>query len=115
MDWHLGILEGLHKSYQFIPFNAIIQWDERIHLLTNSIKSSFDLGMRLSAPIFMIGILTQFISGIINRLFPQIQIFFLNVPIQVLLGLFILLGSIFMFTQIFWDSFKEATAFLIRL
>jgi flagellar biosynthetic protein FliR len=51
--------------------------------------------------------------GILARLMPQMQVFFVSQPVQILLGLVIFAGIMFAAMSVFLGSFEGAMAMFI--
>ena len=58
--------------------------------VTRIIATSFKIGIQLSAPFLVFGLLFNLGLGILSRLMPQMQVFFIGLPLSILLG-FVLL------------------------
>jgi flagellar biosynthesis protein FliR len=53
-------------------------------LLARLIDQAFGLGLRLAAPIVLVSVLTYLAMGVLNRLMPTFQVFFIALPLQIL-------------------------------
>ncbi len=54
-------------------------------------SSAFRIGIQLSAPFLVFGLLFNLGLGILSRLMPQMQVFFIGMPLSILVGFLILL------------------------
>ena len=86
---------SLFKPGQWLPIGDVAQH------LTRVMADSFLIGMQLAAPFTVIGLLFYLGLGLISRLVPQIQVFFVGVPIQIIFGL-MLLGLSLTALMTFW-------------
>ena len=59
--------------------------------VTKIIATSFRIGIQLSAPFLVFGLLFKIGLGVLSRLMPQMQVFFIGLPLSILLGLLPLL------------------------
>ena len=59
--------------------------------VTKIIATSFRIGIQLSAPFLVFGLLFNIGLGVLSRLMPQMQVFFIGLPLSILLGLLLLL------------------------
>ena len=59
--------------------------------ITRIIATSFRIGIQLSAPFLVFGLLFNLGLGVLSRLMPQMQVFFIGLPLSILLGLLLLL------------------------
>ena len=53
--------------------------------------AAFRVGVQLSAPFIVFGLLFNLGLGVLSRLMPQMQVFFVGLPLSILLGFLILL------------------------
>jgi flagellar biosynthetic protein FliR len=56
------------------------------------VGACFLLALRLAAPFVLLSIVVQLIGGLIGRVAPQSQAFILAVPLQLILGLLLLVA-----------------------
>ena len=69
-----------------------------------AIARGFSLGVQISAPFIAFGILFNVGLGVLARLMPQMQVFFVAVPASVLIGMLLLLGSLGVMMGVFLDD-----------
>ena len=60
-------------------------------LITKMVAGAFRIGIQLSAPFIVFGLLFNIGLGILARLMPQMQVFFVGLPLSILIGLLFLL------------------------
>ncbi len=90
-DLHHLVIAGLNDSYTiFAPGEMPIVGDVAHHV-TGVIATSFRIGIQLSAPFLVFGLLFNLGLGVLSRLMPQMQVFFIGLPLSILLGLLLLL------------------------
>jgi flagellar biosynthesis protein FliR len=110
-DLHHMLLRGMFDSYALYtpgqPFPGADMGESIVRLVGHS----FAIGVRMSAPFLIIGLLMSTGLGLMARLVPQMQVFFLAMPLQIGLGLFmfaVALSAMLMFwLQGFTDSFSS--------
>ena len=51
------------------------------------------IGIQLSAPFLVFGLLFNLGLGVLSRLMPQMQVFFVGMPLSILIGFLILLAG----------------------
>jgi len=59
-------------------------------LMTRTLAGAFKVGIQLSAPFLVFGLLFNVGLGLLSRLMPQMQVFFVGVPLSILIGFLIL-------------------------
>ncbi len=90
-DLHHLVIAGLNDSYTiFAPGEMPIVGDVAQHI-TRIIATSFRIGIQLAAPFLVFGLLFNLGLGVLSRLMPQMQVFFIGLPLSILLGLLLLL------------------------
>lgn len=107
-DLHHDVLKVFIHSYNFISINEYGQYyNDFTGMITKNMVAIWDLGIRMSVPFLVVGILMNVGGAILSRLMPQLQIFFLFLPLQILLGIF-LLGLTFS-TLMLWflDRYRD--------
>lgn len=87
---HLAI-SALHESYSLFRPGEMPFTGDMAALTIRTISSAFRIGVQLSAPFLVFGLLFNFGLGILSRLMPQMQVFFVGVPLSILAGFVVLL------------------------
>jgi flagellar biosynthetic protein FliR len=87
---HFLVIAALNDSYNiFRPGELPLTGDVAKHI-THVIAVSFRIGVQLSAPFLVFGLLFNVGLGVLSRLMPQMQVFFIGLPLSILLGLMLL-------------------------
>jgi flagellar biosynthetic protein FliR len=87
---HHLVIVALNDSYAiFAPGQMPIVGDVAQHL-TKVIATAFRIGVQLSAPFLVFGLLFNLGLGVLSRLMPQMQVFFIGLPLSILLGFMLL-------------------------
>ena len=96
MDLHHMLIAAMYESYTMFKPGAILPLGDFAAMAVNTVASSFKVGIQLSAPFLVFGLIFYFGIGILSRLMPQIQIFFVAMPANIALGflLFMFLVSV---------------------
>jgi flagellar biosynthetic protein FliR len=63
--------------------------------------------MQISAPLLVIGVVFNVGMGLLARLMPQLQIFFLATPVQLLLGFFTMMIGLQAGMHVFAESYQQ--------
>jgi flagellar biosynthetic protein FliR len=83
-DSHHLLIEALAASYATLPPGDALPWGDMAELLARLTDQAFGLGLRLAAPIVLVSVLTYLVMGVLNRLMPTFQVFFIALPLQIL-------------------------------
>lgn len=91
LNIHHHFLQALVHSYQILPPGYLDFSGEAIPFLMHLSANMFVLGIKFSAPILAILLLSGLILGIMSRVFPQLNVFLLSFPLNIGLT-FIVIG-----------------------
>lgn len=106
---HFHLLSFFIEMYRVLPphaFGSFILFDF-FHFFLKVLSLSFTLGVLLAGPMIIISVLNYLMAGIINRLVPQMQVFFIIQPLQIMLGLGVLTLVLPSFYGIFMDRLSD--------
>ncbi len=105
---HLLILEAISNSYILFPPGHLAPIGDFTQMAIKEISSSFALGIQIAAPFIVYGLVFYIGLGLIARLMPQLQVFFIAMPLNIFLGfvllLFLVSGIMMWFIQYFQDG-----------
>lgn len=90
-DLHYLVIAALNDSYRIFAPGAAIMVGDVAKLMTDTVAGAFKVGIQLSAPFLIFGLLFNLGLGVLSRLMPQMQVFFVGLPLSILLGFLILL------------------------
>ncbi len=106
-DIHHLMLRGLVDSYTlFFPGHFPIVGDFADHA-AKTMSGAFEMAMKLSAPHLVIGLVLYLGNGIIARLMPNIQIFFIMIPPQLAISFFVLMVVLSSMLMWYMEYFKD--------
>lgn len=94
LDFHHYVLQALVDSYSILPFGGHIEPRAALITITDTLETTFFIMLRLSSPFLLYGLMFQVSIGFINKLAPQIPIYFISTPYLLMGGLFMLYLSI---------------------
>lgn len=111
-DLHHLMLRGVISSYGlFIP-GELPPFGDFADAISRAVARSFLIGIQMSAPFIVVGLLLSIGMGILSRLMPQVQVFFIILPLQITLGLLVLAAVLAAIMAWFVAGFEEMlTAF----
>jgi flagellar biosynthetic protein FliR len=88
-DSHHLLIAALNDSYKiFAPGEALATGDIAA-LATQAFAAAFKLGLQLAAPFLVFGLVFNIGLGVLARLMPQMQVYFVGVPLSILAGFLI--------------------------
>jgi flagellar biosynthetic protein FliR len=89
-DMHHLVIAALNDSYTLFAPGELPVIGDMAQLVTRTIATAFRIGIQLSAPFLVFGLLFNLGLGILSRLMPQMQVFFIGLPLTIMLGLLLL-------------------------
>ncbi|HBA41683.1 MAG TPA: flagellar type III secretion system protein FliR, partial [Alphaproteobacteria bacterium] len=101
------LVGAMHDSYQLFHPGSLPAPASFAELATQTVGQAFAMGIQLAAPFIVFGIIFNTGIGLLARLMPQVQIFFIAVPGQILLG-FMIMGMIFSSMMLWYLDYFEA-------
>jgi flagellar biosynthetic protein FliR len=101
---HLAI-GAIGGSYTLLPPNQAFPAGDMAEMTLRLVSGSFALGLQLSAPFLVFGLVLYATLGVLSRLMPQLQIFFLAMPVSILTGFVLLMLFLGVMMTAFLDFF----------
>ena len=114
-DTHHLMLMALVDSYRLFEPGMAPMPADMLEMLARKVADSFLLGIQLSAPFIVVITLFNVLLGVLSRLMPQLQIFFLALPAQIMLGLGVFLVTLPAMMMWFLDSLTGNIGMFIQL
>jgi flagellar biosynthetic protein FliR len=90
-DMHHLVIAGLHDSYRLFHPGEVPMVSDVSTLVVNTIASAFRVAIQLSGPFLVFGLIFNIALGVLSRLMPQMQVYFVASPLSIMLGFVILL------------------------
>ncbi len=85
---------GLAKSLEQVHIGGIDIYSINGEMFLKLFFSSFSMGVKLALPVLIVALLTNIILAVINRFIPQINVFMVGMPLQVMVGLLVMAISL---------------------
>jgi flagellar biosynthetic protein FliR len=106
---HLAI-GAIAGSYRMLPPGGHLPTGDMLQLVIQLTSSSFALGFQLAAPFLVFGFAVYAGLGVLAKMMPQLQIFFVAVPINILCGFLIMLAIIGSLMTVFLNYYAAQMA-----
>jgi flagellar biosynthesis protein FliR len=88
-DSHHLVIAALNESYRIFSPGEIIPTGDIAALATRAFAAAFKIGMQLSAPFLVFGLVFNIGLGVLARLMPAMQVYFVGVPLSIMVGFLI--------------------------
>ncbi len=106
-DMHHFLIKGIMESYKTFTLGEFINTGSMAELVSKAVATSFMVGMQIAAPFVVLTLLIYIGMGVLSRLMPQVQVFLLALPLQILLSL-VLMTMVLSAGFLYWVSQFEA-------
>jgi len=100
-------LSALAGSYHLIPAGTLLPAGDGTALAVRAVGGMFALALRLAAPFLLAGIVWHVAIGLLARLVPRIQVYFVAMPGQILGGLLLLAALSAVILSAFLDAMRD--------
>jgi flagellar biosynthetic protein FliR len=107
---HHLFLSAIVRSYTIFPFTRVIQVADANALAIQTVSRSFALGLQLAAPVVAFSLIFNIATGLVGRVMPQFQIYFVSAPLMIILGLSIFALSLGVIGIVWLDHFRDLVA-----
>jgi flagellar biosynthesis protein FliR len=112
-DSHHMLLQALAASYAGLPAGGAPPLGDMAELLARLLDQAFAVGLRIAAPLLLVSLLMSLGMGVLNRLMPTFQVFFIALPLQLLAAFATLMLSFAAGLLAFFSLFEDALATLV--
>ncbi|MFZ1965710.1 MAG: flagellar biosynthetic protein FliR [Bradyrhizobium sp.] len=92
-DSHYLVIAALNDSYSIFLPGEVVPAGDVAALATRAFSAAFKIGMQLSAPFLVFGLVFNVGLGVLARLMPQMQVYFVGVPLSIMSG-FLIFGVV---------------------
>lgn len=106
-DLHHLLIGAMRNSYSTFPVGGALSTGDMAQWAIQLMSGMFALAMQMAAPFVVFALVLQFTAGIVSRMMPQVQIFFITVPISILGGFTLLMFSLSAMMMAFLRAFGE--------
>ena len=88
-DSHHLVIAALNESYRIFSPGEVMSSGDVAALATRAFAAAFKIGMQLSAPFLVFGLVFNIGLGVLARLMPAMQVYFVGVPLSIMVGFLI--------------------------
>lgn len=108
-DFHHEIIRALVASYQVAPLDVLFNPQSALIDVTDTLSEAFFLVLRLGSPFVAYSLLVNLTIGFVNKLVPQIPVYFISLPFVIAGGLVIFYLAVGTMLSLFADGFVGMT------
>ena len=110
---HYLAIGAIAGSYRLLPPGGHLPTSDMLQLVVQLTSSSFALGFQLAAPFLVFGFALYAGLGVLARLMPQLQVFFVAVPLNIMCGFVLLLALIGALMSVFLNYYATSMALFL--
>jgi flagellar biosynthesis protein FliR len=106
-DLHFVLIAAMRDSYVLFQPGAVLPLGDIVETAINIVGGAFRLGIQIAAPFLVFGLVFYLALGILSKLMPQVQIFFVAMPANIMLGfalLAVLMGGLMTWFLAFFEE-----------
>jgi flagellar biosynthesis protein FliR len=105
-DLHHLFIGAIVRSYSLFPFTREVPLADAGQLAVQTVSRAFGLGLQLAAPVVVFSLIFNVATGLVARVMPQFQVFFVASPLSVLMGLSIFALSLGVIGIVWIDRYR---------
>jgi len=109
-DLHHVALAAVYDSYTVFTVQTPLMFDDAAQLAIKTVAHAFTIGIQMSAPFIVFGLVFNLGAGILARLMPQMQVFFVLMPANIIGGLILFALLLTMMMGWYISAFEEHLA-----
>jgi flagellar biosynthetic protein FliR len=91
-DMHHLVIAALADSYRIFTPGELMPSGDIASLAVKAFSAAFRIGIQLSSPFIVFGLVFNVGLGLLARMMPQMQVYFVGVPLSILMGFLIMVG-----------------------
>ena len=112
-DLHHLMMAAMHDSYRVFPPGTVPDVNDFAAMAVRTVADSFRLGIQMASPFLVYGLIFNVGLGIVARLMPQLQVFFIAMPANIMMGFAILILSLGAMMAWFLHHVEEITSLFL--
>jgi flagellar biosynthetic protein FliR len=110
VNLHHLFFAAIVNSYKLFPVVKAVPVNDAAELAIRTVGGSFALGLQLAAPVVVFSLVFNIAVGLVGRVMPQFQVFFVSTPLAVLFGLSIFALSLGALGMVWIDRYRDLLA-----
>lgn len=114
INGHIFLFSALYESYKIIPIDGLKISELTSEQLIKNSANVFVVAVKIASPIMVTFFLINIAEGIMSRIIPQMQVFFVLYPLRIGVGFLIISVSMLFFFYIIKEMLKLHETNLIK-
>lgn len=109
-DMHHLMLTAVVDSYMLFAPSEPFLWGDAADILAREVANSFALGLQMAAPFLLVAIVYYTGLGLLGRLMPALPVFFIGLPVQISVQMWVLSITLSGIMMVFLQRFQDGYA-----
>ncbi len=109
---HHVALSAIHDSYMIFTPREPLMFGDSAKTVLDTVAGAFVVGVQMSAPFIVFGLVFNLGMGILSRLMPQLQVYFIAMPATVGVGLVLMALLLSMMMTLYLMHYEGVLAML---
>jgi flagellar biosynthetic protein FliR len=106
-NMHHLLIEAMIESYMLLQPGILPNLGDMAQMMARQISDAFMLGVQLSTPFVVVSLAYYTGLGVLTRLAPQIPIFFVAMPLQIIVSMVVFLLTVGGMMTVYLRQFRE--------
>lgn len=108
LNLHHLMLAAVVDSYQLFVPGQVPPVGDLSDMVTHLVSRTFLLSFQIAAPFIAVAMIFYLGLGLLARLMPQMQVFFVAMPVQITIGMLVLMAALPTIVRWFTDALEQA-------
>lgn len=108
LNLHHLMLAAVVDSYQLFVPGQVPPVGDLSDMVTHLVSRTFLLSFQIAAPFIAVAMIFYLGLGLLARLMPQMQVFFVAMPVQITIGMLVLMATLPTIVRWFTDALEQA-------
>ncbi|ODT68218.1 MAG: flagellar biosynthetic protein FliR [Pelagibacterium sp. SCN 63-23] len=109
-DLHHMALAAIYDSYMVFSPTDPLMFEDAMQVAIRTVAGAFSVGVQMAAPFIVFGLVFNLGAGILARLMPQLQVYFILMPANIIVGLLLFAILIAMMMGWYLTAFENHLA-----
>lgn len=106
-NMHHYAFEAIFYSYTLFPVNEMPAFNDFASSFGKVISESFIIAFQISAPVMIVSTMLYLTAGLMGRLMPTMQVFFIVLPVQIYVGFLFFVLSLSTMFMVYMNFYQE--------
>jgi flagellar biosynthetic protein FliR len=101
LNGHYWMIAGFVRSFRIVPIDSLPNFQVMLNNSLGVFYKLFFMAFEIAAPVIITLLLVDVVLGIVSRVVPQMNVFFVGIPLKVGVGMLAIIATMTGFTGFF--------------